>query len=105
MVEVEALAGADVFDVGTDPRESRPSVCLESRPLEWLPVVLSRSGGGGGTSRSDIGRGGKAGARGEGGAVPRGDIERDGEGDGITPGAALDFLGGGENPESSTGRE
>ena len=47
-VDVEVLGGADVFDVGTDPCESRPSVCLESLPLELLSAVLSRSGGGGG---------------------------------------------------------
>lgn len=101
-VDVDSRAPTDVAEVGTEPRDSRPSVCLESRPLELLAAVLCRSACiKGGTSRSL--RGSALGC-GDGVALLRGDLAREGTegtGDDVEPGAALDFLGGGENAGSS----
>lgn len=100
IVDVDSRATADVFDVGAEIRDSHPSVCLELRPLELLPVVLSRVDiATGGASRSLRGRGDGCG---DGVALLRGDMEREGIGDGVTPGAALDFLGGGKTAFADT---
>lgn len=98
IVDVEVRGPAEVLDVGTDPRESLPSVLRESRPLELLSALLSRSGGGGGgglfRSRS------LAPGSGDGAALrfccTWGDMGRDAPGEGVAPGAAEDFRGGGE---------
>lgn len=96
IVSVEPLCPAPtlVLLVGTLPLESLPSVCLESRPLELLSALESRSGpgcgGGAGDELSDR----------IDGIIPRGscgDIGREalGEVDALAPGIADDLRGGG----------